>query len=373
MAGERCPHCQASVVWQSTTCWRCKADFGEGSAWQPVPDSGEPPPPPQRPPFYRWKWLLIGAAYGVLLRVGIALLPITVTHPMSLAFLVGVPLAVGAIAVYGMAGFISWGRSLTLPWLPMTMMLAGTAIALLEGAICIAVMAPLFYGLASLGGLCMWLATRLFKSSKPTLGAFAALPLLLAPFDLRPLPDTFHEIRESVLIAAPAPVVWQNIVSAQSIQAHELPLSLTHLIGVPRPVDAQNRVLPSGEVRFSRWEKGVHFTAQVVERHAPSSITWRYHFGPDAFPKGSMDEHVVLGGQYLDLGDTTFNLVPEAGGTRLEVIGRYRLSTPINAYAVPVSRVLGHDFLRTLLGFYKRRAERAAGLPERQALGAQHG
>ena len=372
MAGERCPHCQASVVFKSTACWRCKAEFvsakGDGAVQgsepaSPAPPPAKPPSPPARkaPPGYRRRWLLIGAAYGVLVRLAFVFLPGSFSGPMSVAFLVGTPLAVGAIAVYGADESITFKRAMAIPVLPMSMMLIGTAITLLEGSICIALMAPLFYALASLGGFFMGFAAHAFKSTKPTLGAFVALPLLLAPLDRAPPPDTFHEIRETVFIEAPAHIVWRNIVSAPDIQPQELPLSLTHLIGVPRPVNARNQQLPSGEVRFSQWEKGVHFTAQVVEQQAPSSITWRYQFAPDSFPKGSMDEHVVLGGKYLDLGDATFNLVPAANGTRLEVIGRYRLSTPINLYAVPLSRLLGHDFLRTLLGFYRLRAEQAAG------------
>jgi hypothetical protein len=175
------------------------------------------------------------------------------------------------------------------------------------------------------------------------------------------LPDTFHELHESTVIAATPETVWAQIVSARHIEANELPISLVHLIGVPKPVDAENRGTGSGEVRFSRWEKGVHFTAAIVERREAQSITWRYAFAPDSFPPGTMDEHVVLGGRYLELGDTTFNLEALPNGkTRLEVVGRFRLTTPVNVYAVPVSSLLGRDFLRTLLGLYKGRAERSA-------------
>ena len=156
--------------------------------------------------------------------------------------------------------------------------------------------------------------------------------------------------------------MWAQLVSARNIEARELPTSVVHLIGVPRPVDAENRSTAAGEVRFSRWKKrGVHFTAAILERRERESITWRYAFAPDSLPPGAMDEHVALGGRYLDLGDTSFDLHALGDGTtRLEGDGRYRLTTPVNVYAVPVSRLLGRDLLRTLLKFYKGRAERAA-------------
>lgn len=354
-----CPNCAAPVAPQADSCPACGADFSAPAAWKPVPT----PPPAKRPKTrLPWMWLLAGAAYGVLLRALAGIAP-AVFGAMSFAFLVGTPLAVGAISAYlAPGGRTSLATGAVAPALPMTFMLAGCAVTLLEGSICIALMAPLFYGLAAVGGFCMTLACRLLRREKATLGVFAALPFLLVPVDGAATADTFHELHESVLVAAPPEVVWRNILQARDIRADELPPSLVHRIGVPRPVDAQNRQTAQGETRISRWDKGVHFSAAIVERREYSSISWRYAFTPDSFPPGTMDEHVVLGGRYIDLGDTTFNLSPAPGGrTRLEVVGRYRLTTPVNFYAVPASRLLGRDFLRMLLGFYKGRAEREAG------------
>jgi hypothetical protein len=204
-------------------------------------------------------------------------------------------------------------------------------------------------------------ALKIVRIPRSSLGALAALPLFLLPLERSELPDTFHELRESVIVNATPRVVWAHILTAENIAPAELPTSITHLIGVPKPVNAANQTTPDGEIRFSTWEKGVHFSAHVVQRRHEKSITWRYSFAADSFPAGTMDEHVVIGGKYLDLGDTTFNLTALPGGaTRLEVVGRYRLTTAVNFYAIPVSRLLGRDFLRTLLGFYKGRAERYA-------------
>jgi hypothetical protein len=109
------------------------------------------------------------------------------------------------------------------------------------------------------------------------------------------MPDTFHELHEVIVVHADPAVVWEQIISARSIRNDELPVSVVHLIGVPKPIDAENRGTGSSEVRYSQWEKGVHFTAAIVEKRNLESITWRYSFGPDSFPRGSMDEHVVLG------------------------------------------------------------------------------
>jgi uncharacterized protein YndB with AHSA1/START domain len=328
------------------------------------------PAPPVEPagpgdePFRKWPWILAGAAYGLVVR---ALMELRINGgwagAMSFGFLVGVPAVIGFITVYGSPhARTSLWRGFTYPFLPTLLMLFGCAITLLEGSICIAIMAPLFLGIAGLAGFFTSLAFRIVRPGRTTLGAMALLPLLVMSFESSAVPDTFHELRETIVVAAPPETVWRQIGSARHIDAAELPASLVHLIGVPRPTDAENRTTPEGIVRDSHWERGVHFTARIVDLKPARSISWRYTFAPDSFPPGTMDEHVVIGGKYLDLGDTTFNLRALPGErTELEVIGRYRLSTPINFYAVPAAELLGRDFLRTLLGFYRGRAERAAG------------
>jgi uncharacterized protein YndB with AHSA1/START domain len=191
------------------------------------------------------------------------------------------------------------------------------------------------------------------------IGAFATLPLvLLALQPSERLVDSTQEIRREVQIAAPPERVWKEILVARNIRPDELPFSLVHLIGVPRPVEGINEQTAQGEIRYSRWERGVRFQGIVTERKEPESITWRYAFDQHSFPPGSMDEHVAIGGKYFDILDTTFNLHRLAdNGTKLEIVAHYRVSTEINAYAVPLANILGNDFVNTLLGLYKGRSE----------------
>jgi hypothetical protein len=124
---------------------------------------------------------------------------------MSAAFLLGTPLVIGAIAVYGSPpARNSFIRAIGAPLLPTALMLVGTAITLLEGSICIAIMAPLFFVVACIGGLCMYVALKIVRIPRSSLGALAALPLFLLPLERSELPDTFHELRESVIVNATA-------------------------------------------------------------------------------------------------------------------------------------------------------------------------
>ena len=171
--------------------------------------------------------------------------------------------------------------------------------------------------------------------------------------------DAWQEIRQSVVVDAPPARVWQEILDARGIRPEEMPHTLIHLIGVPRPVEGINRQRPDGEVRESRWERGVHFLGRVTARTEQREIAWRYEFAPDSFPAGTMDDHVVIGGRYFDLGETRFLLTPLDGGrTRLSIEAHYRVSSSVNLYAVPVAALLGEDFVEALLTLYRLRAER---------------
>lgn len=310
-----------------------------------------------------WHWVAGGALYGVLLRVLFGALPPSYSGPMSIAFLIGTPVAVGAFTVYGArANKPTIVYMLFTPWASVALMLLGCAITLLEGSICIAMLSPLFLVCSSVGGLAMGLALRFFGPKQSKLQAAALLPLLLLIGEGQaPLHDRELELKESVVVNAPAHTIWMQILNARAIQAQELPLSLTHLIGVPKPVEGVNVQTSAGDIRYSKWERGVNFRAVVTHRVEDQSISWRYVFDDQSFPPGSMDEHVAIGGRYFTLRDTTFNLTPLPDGrTELEIVAHHRVTTNINFYAVPAATLLGHDFIHTILALYKGRSERAA-------------
>lgn len=315
-----------------------------------------------------WLWLLGGALYGIFLRVFFGLIPDTYGDEMSAAFLIGTPFVIGALTVYGgRHRNQSWLFSIVSPWLAVLLMLLGCAITMLEGSICLAIMSPLFFLFSSIGGFLMWLALKLVKRNQSRLGAVAILPfLLLAGENQVPLSEQQMVLTQSVLIDAAPHTVWTQIMQARSIQANELPFSLTHFIGVPKPIEGINLETPNGEIRYSKWERGVNFRALVTKRKEDISISWKYIFDENSFPAGSMDDHVAIGGRYFNLNDTTFNLHSLPGNkTRLEIVAHYRVTSSINFYALPAAKFIGNDFISTILGLYKGRSEKAEELVTR--------
>ncbi len=327
-------------------------------------------PDTKRSAYPAWKWVLAGALYGLLMRGMFGVLPSNVSGVMSIAFLIVTPFSVGALSVYGRRGTDQSMMAMIFnPWTSVGLMMAGCAVTLLEGMICIAMMAPLLLLAASIGGIAMGLALRHASRFTGQLPCVALLPLLMILGEQGiPTQDRILELKQSIVIDAQPHTVWNQILTARDIAPDELPLSLTHLIGVPRPVEGVNQRTSNGEVRYSKWERGVNFRAVVTHKVAYQSITWRYVFDRASFPPGSMDDHVAIGGEYFNLHDTTFNLHPLPGNrTRLDIVTHHRITTSINFYAVPAATLLGKDFIATILGLYKHRSEKSEAMTKLQA------
>jgi uncharacterized protein YndB with AHSA1/START domain len=317
-------------------------------------------------PFSNWLPFMLGAGYGFLLRLlfsGPSLFgAFKGPTVMSAAFALGVPFAVGAISVYFAER--SKDRSVMFfifaPWLAVSLFVGGTALALIEGSICIATALPLFLLMGSLGGLLMGLFCRVVESSGRTLYSVAALPLVLAAVETLYVPhDGFATVERSVQIAAPVDRVWQLINFPTDIHPQELASGLAYRIGVPYPIEARTLEPRVGGMRKLIWQRGISFDEQITDWQDQRYIAWTYHFRPDSFPAGSMDDHVRIGGEYFDLKDTSYTLTPNAGGTRLDVRVTFRATTAFNWYAVPVARFMIGDTAETILGFYQHRAEAA--------------
>lgn len=309
-------------------------------------------------------WLLSGVAYGIATRILFGYAPGFFGAPVvSMSFMFGTPFAVGAMVVYGLRGERpSIARMIVAPWLAILLVMLGLAASLLEGAVCLVLGAPLFLLISSLGGLFIGLVLRFSDKGRATLNSLLVLPVVtMFAEPMLPQHARLLEDRVAVDVAAPPQVIWRQILAARDIRPEELPASFTHRIGVPRPVEGVNVTTPAGEVRYSKWERGVSFSAIVTERSELRSISWRYRFDAASFPEGSLDDHVKIGGRFFDLHDTTFVLTPLSERvTKLEIISHYSVTTNLNIYAVPVARFIANDFMSTILGLYKTRSERAA-------------
>ncbi|HZY20041.1 MAG TPA: SRPBCC family protein [Ramlibacter sp.] len=315
---------------------------------------------------------LAGAAYGLAMRLAFGMLPFfaaakptAASGPMLASFVLLVPLGLGAWTVLAARDpSPDWGWSLTAPWIPTLCFVAGTALLLLEGSICIALALPIFLAMATLGGLVGRVSLRFVRLPRHAAHALLLLPLLAGTAETHlPVTQQLAESRASTVIAAPPEAIWSLINRATDIRPQEMAQGIAFRIGVPSPMEAVTQDTPQGRLRRLRWARGVSFDEPIEAWEENRFIRWRYAFAPDSFPPGALDDHVVIGGRYFDLVDTSYALTPVPGGTRLDIVVHYRVGTNFNWYAGWWGRLLVDDAAATILQFYKARAEAAGVRP----------
>lgn len=312
---------------------------------------------------------VLGALYGLAMRIAFGITPFlnqqsktSASGPMLAAFVILVPLLIGVFTVYAVRRESpSLRYALLSPLIPTLCFVSGTALLLIEGSICIAMALPIFCLIASLGGVLGWILVKSIKPKPGVMNSLLLLPLLGGYAESHlPLPQEIHRSVASTYIAAKPEVVWQYLNRATDIQPEEMKGGLAYMIGVPYPIEAITHASNEGRVRKLRWAKNVSFDEPITDWDENHFIRWTYAFKPESFPPGALDEHVLIGGKYFDLVDTSYRLTPEANGTRLEIAINYRISTNFNWYSAWWGRILIEDSATAILKFYKNRSELAS-------------
>jgi hypothetical protein len=314
--------------------------------------------------------IALGAATGVSIRLWFAIGD--ASGLLSYAFLFGSPLALGVVAGLARptaasgappAASIPSYRAAIGRALAASALALGVCIALaIEGSICLAMASPLYFSAAALGAALAVFWRRNFDGGGAA-PVFAAvlLPVVGAPLEaLMPPPrldETVANVRE---VDAPPSAVWREVRSVPMIDGAELPWSLAHLIGLPRPLEATLDREGIGAVRIARFERGLSFHERVDAWDPERAI----HFAirPDATPEAALDEHVTVGTPAFDVLEGGYVLEPIDDGrrTRVTLSSRHALALPVNTYARLWTRFVMWDLQRVILEVVARRAERAA-------------
>jgi hypothetical protein len=278
---------------------------------------------------------------------------------MSVAFLFGVPFAMGFAAVY-LARIREWTRAL---WFPQLSALAALGLALLfaiEGLICVVFWLPAYVLLTALGGLLAWFVLQRQRRNS-VLGVVLMLPYGVAVTE-QAIPPELQKRRVDTFIdiQAPPSAVWEEIVDVPFIEEREHGFAWSHVIGFPRPVSAQASSREVGAVREARFEKGVVFYERVTRADVNQALAFDISVDSRSIPKDALDEHVTLGGPYFDVLEGAYSIEPRADGVRLHLSSEHRLSTHFNGYAGWWTDFIMRDTQVYILKIIARRAEQRA-------------
>jgi len=168
-------------------------------------------------------------------------------------------------------------------------------------------------------------------------------------------------VSNSIHIQATPEQVFAQLADVRRIAPHELGFTFVHLIGLPRPIEAQMDGQGVGSVRTSRWEKNVWFQEIITDWRTAQAMHYEFHIPKGAIPREALDSHVEMGGEYFDLVDGGYDLkrLPD-GSTELSLSTRFKNKSSLQLYGNIWGRVVLKDFHRSILGLMKSRAERRA-------------
>jgi hypothetical protein len=328
-----------------------------------VPPKQNEPPKKRRMPFSSLWPVAAGALLGIALRLVYSGAPDGPYAAMSSGFIYFAPIVVGAVTAFvaERQARRSVAYHTVASVLANILFVIGTMAMLLEGLICAVVILPLFMVLGAFGAGVMVAVCRMTNWPKPTIGCVVLLPLLLGHVDSSvTFPENIATVERSLVVSAPATIVWQELLNTSQIRPEEIEHAWVFRIGAPLPLDGQIVPDAAQPIRRVRMAKNIYFDEVIEEQRANERIRWTYRFHPDSFPPYAFDEHVVIGGRYFDVRDTSYELAPVADGTLVRVTLRYRISTRFNWYAAPVARWLLGDLAEANLAYYRRRSEVAA-------------
>jgi hypothetical protein len=332
-----------------------------------MPLPSEAPAPIQSSPsiFERKRWLwptLLGALIGIGLRLSFFGHPGAPYNPMMASFALLVPLVIGVVTVVTAERTArrSWGYYFWASASANALCAAVAFLVTIEGLICVILAVPLFVILGGIAGLITGLVCRLTQWPRRGVYGIALLPLLLGGFEQRlPLPQTVLQEERVLVVAAPAAVVWHQLLSAKDIQPEEMNQAWMYRIGVPLPRSAITENQAGALIRHITMGKSIHFDQVATDWVPNRRVLWTYRFTKDSFPPQALDNHVRIGGTYFDVLDTEYTLREIPGGTEIHASMHYRVSTNFNWYVRPIAAFLVGNFEQTALTFYARRAAAA--------------
>lgn len=280
---------------------------------------------------------------------------------MSLTFLFFSPVIVGILTIYlsDKEKAASRRYCILTPWVPIFLFFIITLALSIEGWACWVMILPVFLIAASIGGLIGGYLKRKKERNRLQISLLLFLPFLLSPLEslVGAIPGTYQAYT-FIDIDAPAEKIWDNVTRVQEIPEHQDKGALNKFLGLPRPVKAELNFEGVGAYREAIFTNGLVFHETVTEYTDNEKMVFSIKAYPHEIPSTTLDEHVLIGGNYFDVLNGTYELEQlENGKHRLHLYSRFKLNTTFNFYAGWWAKWIMQDIQNNILQVEKQRAE----------------
>jgi hypothetical protein len=307
--------------------------------------------------------IAIPVGYALMMRVIFGLdIVKDFVQVMSITFLLSVPFAIGFLTV--VLSPRKEARQLNYaamaPWIPIGIFFLVTLALAIEGWACWIMILPVFLAFATLGGLlARFIIRRKDRPNKLQISLAMLLPFVLAPLE-KLLPDlpVRYEAYTYADIHAPASKIWANVVRVRAIPEQADYGGLTKFLGFPRPIRAELDYAGVGGSRQAIFSKGLVFKEVVLEYSDQKKMHFSITANPQDIPSTTMDKHVVIGGDYFDVLDGTYELQRLNDSVcRLRLYSHFTLRTTFNFYASWWAGWIMKDIQNNILQVIQTRCE----------------
>jgi hypothetical protein len=301
----------------------------------------------------------IGVAYAYLTMLFVQSRHQTV----SLGYVFVLPLVMGAIPVLisTKAQLKSYFTYLVIPWVSVLAFLLLSLITGFEGLICLVIIVGPFLILGTLGAFIFRLIKLRSKgdSSKKLYISFL-LPLLVLGAESVTTPDDyFGTVSTTVIVRSDKETVWENIKNVKSIDRNEIQPHFIHQIGIPRPINGELDFEGVGATRSITWEKNLKFKEVITKWNEGNSFEYDIVVNPNDIPPTTLDEHVMVGGQYFDAVRGSYFIEELDDSTQqVTLTSTYRISSTVNFYGKYWTDFIFDDFHTMILEVVKGRCEK---------------
>ncbi|GLU43607.1 hypothetical protein Musp01_12310 [Muricauda sp. NBRC 101325] len=159
-------------------------------------------------------------------------------------------------------------------------------------------------------------------------------------------------------INAPSEKIWDNVTRVKEIPIDSDTGYLTRSLGFPRPLKAELNYEGVGAYREAIFTKGLIFHETVTEYEDNHKMSFTIKAYPHEIPSTTLDEHVVIGGNYFDVLNGTYELEKLPNGLfRLHLYSHFKMNTTFNFYAGWWGKLIMKDIQNNILQVQKKRSE----------------
>lgn len=286
----------------------------------------------------------------------------SVYNMMGMTFFIMFPYIVGVISILKSPKerLNSMTYKITQPWKILGIILLITMVLSLEGWACWIMLFPLLAFFSSVGGLVAGHFRLMQESQKLHISIMFLIPLILSPIESSlPKEQKIVETISTIEIQAPAKKIWDNITSVKRISKEEDKSILTPILAFPRPLEA---ILDKNEVggyRKAIFTDGLIFHERVTKYKEQEEMFFTIKANTYEIPSTTFDEHLLIGGDYFNMLDGEYILIPLKNEKyKIKLISHFQVTTTFNWYAGILGELIMYDIQKNILKVIKKRSEK---------------